>query len=344
MNAPLTALLAMLAASGAVSPTPGHAPGARAGAAPPPASPILGAGAREAGSGGAVAVVTFRDTITVGARAIHLGDVAVVEGRDARLVGRLEGVEVGSAPLHGHSRTVSAGYAKVRIRQIGVDPAKLEFHGPELINVSRPEQVVTGASIRKAALAAIQAAHPGEAAELTSTLADLRLPVGAVQLQAGEVRPSVTSTGSLTVQILVAGQEEALVPVGFRIARLSPAVVAVRDLPAGQVLTEADLQVEPRPAAALSAVSDVAAAVGQQVAYPVRAGTALSTSMLRPVILVRRGDRVRLICHGPNFTATVTGEALQDAAAGQLVRVRNPGSLREVTGVVTGEQTAEVAY
>src|SRR5205823_7936673 len=68
-----------------------------------------------------VAVITFQPSAEVRGRTIHLSDIAAVEGESTRLVSRLEAVEVGSAPLCGHSRTVSAQYAKIRVRQIGVD-------------------------------------------------------------------------------------------------------------------------------------------------------------------------------------------------------------------------------
>ena len=42
--------------------------------------------------------------------------------------------------------------------------------------------------------------------------------------------------------------------------------------------------------------------------------------------------------------ATATGEALQDGAAGQTIRVRNLGSLKELIGLVMDDQTAEVPF
>ncbi len=291
------------------------------------------------------AVVTFRGSAVVSGRVIRLGDIAVVEGRDRQLIARLEAVDVGSAPLRGGSRTVSADYSQVRIRQIGVNPARLQFHGPQLVTVSRPDQVLPGSALQKAACEAVEAANPGAAAQVTFAPADLRLPVGAVQLKAAGDNLVLNNSGSVVVQVLVAGHEEARVPVSFRLARLAPAVVALRDVPAGEVLTDADLRIEPRPAApGLLVVSDLAQAVGQQAAAPIRSGSVLNASMLKAPLLVRRGMRVKLICKTATFVASVMGEALQDAAAGQPVRVRNLNSMREVTGVVTGEETAEVPF
>jgi flagella basal body P-ring formation protein FlgA len=154
-----------------------------------------------------------------------------------------------------------------------------------------------------------------------------------------------SDSGTIAVQVLVDRQEAAVVPMSFRLLRSAPAVVAVRDLSPGAVLTAGDLRIEPRsvlPGPLL--LSDASLAIGQQVATPIRGGTALTASMVKPAILVRRGARVRLICKGPTFVATIAAEALEDGAAGQLVRCRNLTSLRDVTGLVVDEQTAEVPF
>jgi flagella basal body P-ring formation protein FlgA len=329
MNAPITTLAFFLTLG-----RPGLSPGRYAAAPRTPGVAAL-----------PVALITFRPTVEVSGRVIRLADVAVVEGADPRLVARLEAVDVGAAPLHGHTRSVSAAYAQVRIRQIGVDISRLRFHGPEMVSVSRPEQIITGSALQKMVCAAVEAANPDAKVEVTSFPADLRVPVGAVELKPEGVGPVTGSTGSVVLHVLVAGAEEARVPIGFRVGRLAPVLVAARDLPAGQVLTEADMRVEQRAAAVGPiGLSDVSQAVGQQVAVPLRAGVALTANLIRPAVLVKRGERIRLVCRGPGFIATAIGEALQDGAAGQVIHLRNVASLRELTGVVTSEEMVEVPF
>jgi flagella basal body P-ring formation protein FlgA len=291
------------------------------------------------------AVITFRPSAEVRGKGIQLADVALVESQDARLASRLEGVEVGTAPLCGHSRSVSAEYAKIRVRQIGVDVNRLLFRGADLITVTRPEQFLAGSELVNAAQAAVEIVSPGATAEISFVPRDLRLPVGAVALKTQPVKLVGETSGSVTVQVLIDGQEVAAVPLTFRLLRRAPVVVATRDLPTGTVLTSDDVRVEQRPAiAGRLVVSDTAMAVGQQASMPIKGGTVLTASQLKPAVLIKRGMRIRLVCKGPTFIATATGEALQDGAAGQMVRVRNLSSLRELTGLVIDEQTAEVAF
>jgi flagella basal body P-ring formation protein FlgA len=247
--------------------------------------------------------------------------------------------------LCGHTRTVSAAYARVRIRQIGVDPDRLLIGGADLVTVSQPAQPFPASAVEKAAREAIEAANPGAQAQISSLSQGLSLPTGAVSLQPGSIRMAGSDSGTLPITVLVDGRETASVTVSFRLLRMAPVVVAVRDLPMGTVLTAEDVRLEQRPSTSgLVQLSDLASVVGQQAAAPIKAGIALFPSQLRPAILIRRGARVRLICKGPSFVATAAGEALQDGAAGETVRVRSLSSLREVVGLVVDEQTVEVPF
>jgi flagellar basal body P-ring formation protein FlgA len=296
-------------------------------------------------SSGPLAVITFRSHAQVRGLAIRLADVALVESPRLRLVMALGAIEVGVAPLCGHSWTVSADYTRVRIRQAGLDPERMRFRGADLITVLRPDQLLSGAALQKAATDAIADANPGATVQITFAPRDLHLPVGAVTLTPQPAQMFGTEGGTITVRVLVDHQEAAVVPISFRLLRSAPAVVATRDLPPGKVLTADDLRIEQRPVVpGLLLLGDPTLAIGQQAATPIRGGSALTASMVKPAILVRRGTRIRLICKGPAFVATVTAEALEDGAAGALVHCRNLTSLRDVTGVVVDEQTAEVPF
>src|SRR5207249_9320215 len=140
------------------------------------------------------------------------------------------------------------------------------------------------------------------------------LPLGVVQLKPASPQTWGGPSGSVPVQVLVDGQQEASVTVSYRLLRRAPTVVAAHDLSLDAVVTAEDLRLEERPVVPGSqTLSDLSLVVGQQVTAPIKGGTPLTRSMLKPAILIRRGTRVRLICRGTTFTATAAGEALQDA-------------------------------
>ena len=71
-------------------------------------------------------------------------------------------------------------------------------------------------------------------------------------------------------------------------------------------------------------------------------GTVLTPSNLSPRLLVRSGQRVTLVLDYNGLQIRSTGEALQSAGLGEVVRVRNTQSLKIVEGVVSGEAQVRV--
>ncbi len=95
-------------------------------------------------------------------------------------------------------------------------------------------------------------------------------------------------------------------------------------LPAGAVLTEADLQRtavdwSARPQAPLVDLQD---AVGRTLARAVSAGSALLPADLKARRWFAAGDRVKVVSGGPGFAIAAEGMALSDGQDGQRVRVQ----------------------
>ena len=74
----------------------------------------------------------------------------------------------------------------------------------------------------------------------------------------------------------------------------------------------------------------------------ISAGQALRVSDIRRAVMVKQGQIVMLsIGEKADFQITVRMEALQDGRLGEQVKLKNPESGRQVSGVVTGLNTAK---
>lgn len=342
----IRASLLALAMAGAPAPT-APAPKPPAPKRLPPAPPVMKVVPRTlaAQPAGPAAVITLKANAEVKDRVIRLADIANIEAVDPVISQSLEAVEVGVSPVFGGTRQVSAQFVQIRVKQLGIDPKSLLFQGPLLTTVTRPEQILSGSELAAVTAKTVEEQNPGVTAQVTFTPGDLRLPTGNVEIKPQGARIFNNTSGSMLLLIHVDGHQEASVTVSFRLLRKAPAVVAVRDLLPGSVVGEDDVKLEERfvqPGPLV--LSDLSLAVGQQVATPIKGGTALTSSVLKPALVIRRGTRVKLICKGAAFTITTAGEALQDAVTGQTVRVRNATSLLEVTGVARGPQTVEIPF
>ena len=122
-----------------------------------------------------------------------------------------------------------------------------------------------------------------------------------------------------------------------------PGLVATTALPAGAVLTAADL----KPATVnLSASSSAAPAstdlvVGRALARPLAAGDALRDADLRARQWFAAGDSVRIVAGGSGWRIHGEGQALNPGLEGQTVRVRTESG-RIVSGVAAGDRMVEV--
>jgi flagella basal body P-ring formation protein FlgA len=72
------------------------------------------------------------------------------------------------------------------------------------------------------------------------------------------------------------------------------------------------------------------------------AGQALRLSDIRRATLVKQGQTVMLsIGNKSDFEISIRMEAMQDGRLGEQVKLRNPETGRQVSGVVTGPNTAK---
>lgn len=130
-------------------------------------------------------------------------------------------------------------------------------------------------------------------------------------------------------------------------AHAEPALeVAVprRTMPVGAVVAVDDLEriALPRRRLPEAALTTEAALVGRTVARRLTAGRPIREDDLRRERLVTKGERVRVVFRRGGLELLLEASALEDGAAGDLVRVLNPNGGRELRGVVVGQREVRV--
>ena len=123
-----------------------------------------------------------------------------------------------------------------------------------------------------------------------------------------------------------------------------PALVAARPLPAGSVITAADLaqgEVDLAEDASSALVRDHLV-LGRTLARPVAAGQGLRQAHLKARHWFAAGETVQVVASGPGFRAASVGQALTQGVEGQAVRVRTEGG-RVLTGMPVAERRVEVS-
>ena len=289
------------------------------------------------------AIVRLAPEVVVRTDEISLGDLASIEG-DEGLARRLRQVRLGPAPIPGTSQRIDASYLRLRLDEPGLEPHKVQVVAPDQVVITRASQVLPGPAVVEAAIRRLQErldalgpdGGPYALVPLTR-LGDLRIPAGVLELVAqvqGELSPQ--GVVGATVTVAVDGRSYQTIPLSFRVGRYGNVAVAARALEPKAVLGPGDWQIERRPATeipagALPAIPDGA---DLEAVRPIKAGEALTPTLVRQRIIVRRGELVTLVLEGPGFRITTQGLAVTDARRGDSLRVLNPTSKRETIGKV----------
>ncbi len=142
--------------------------------------------------------------------------------------------------------------------------------------------------------------------------------------------------GRLLRRVRVLGSLEVMLPV----------VVLTRPLPRHAIITLEDVALERRPLTRLpkDVILHQKEIIGLRTRTSLRAGSVLRSSVLEIPPVIHRGALVRIVAQGKNFLVTAVGEARQDGRPGQIIRVRNLASKREVFAQVVDKKTVKVTF
>lgn len=150
--------------------------------------------------------------------------------------------------------------------------------------------------------------------------------------------------GATSVRVHCPGPSPWSIYVSARVTVFDQVLVAARQLTRGDTLTADDIEPARRDLSELSYgyMSNPKEAVGMVVRRRIRPGEALRPNQLTRPNLVERGETVTLTAESGGVQVRMSGKALNDAARGEVVQVRNTVSRRVVEGVVVGRGQVRV--
>ncbi|WP_324670441.1 flagella basal body P-ring formation protein FlgA [Geochorda subterranea] len=286
------------------------------------------------GEGGAPPSVAATGRITLELRAqaetagpsIRLGDVAVYAGGDEGLWQRVQGVELGAAPLPGQSRTLPLAAIEQRLRQARVDPATVEWIGGVEATVVTARGLPVEAAPIEAAIRTYLAGATGRAGS-------------AVTLRAVEVPAGV---------LVPPGRLTAMVVSGPPVLREGPAVFAVDLLvdgtPQRRVWVRAALEAAAvtRGMPVIRRAETAAPPWGEGPRATGSSGDEALAGAERGTAQVPRGSPVTVVVRRGAVTVTWQGVSLEPAGIGEPIEVRNPVSGAVVRAVLMATGLAVV--
>jgi flagella basal body P-ring formation protein FlgA len=310
---------------------------------------VLLAAATAAGGAGLISLRVY-DQVEIEADQILLGKIARIDGDDARLVRELEAVVIGRSPLPGKSRSLDSATILLRLKQSGIDLARIEMQVPPEIQVSRGAIEVGRERIEQIVKAFIQQQFAGKGQ--TVQIKEIRgaepvwLPKGSLSYQVAAPRNTASGSLPLTVTLKVNDDFEKRVMVTAVVEVLVNAVVTTRSLGRFKPIEESDVEVRPVDVSGLPSdyIAEPEAVLGKRTRRLLDANTVLRPDLVESQPIVKRGDRVRIILESAGMRITAVGEVKQKGCLGERIPVVNLDSNKVIQARVVDTQTVKIDF
>jgi flagella basal body P-ring formation protein FlgA len=285
--------------------------------------------------------------VTVEDSLLTLGQVSVIRG-DAALAATAREIGMGRLSLPGQKALLDRPTILSRLATTGISVQDVRLTGADAVIVRRCQKIISAEEFIDLGKTFLARHPPGPGVcGLTPALKprDLTLPRPAADVQLTPRFVKSSARGYVTVQIAVAagGQELGTRDISFRLKYQGHRVVTLQEIAEGETITSENVKIE-------TTVGDQPEPAGWQPPYgqvatrKLAADTELRRDMISPPpspILVRRNDTVVIRVERPGLLVTAVGTALQEARAGEYVKVRNADSSRIIICKVSADGTVE---
>jgi flagella basal body P-ring formation protein FlgA len=292
--------------------------------------------------------LSLQSSVQVADNQVLLSDL--LSSQDAARLEKLSGpISLFRAPEPGKTRKVSREtLARLVSRQI--KPDQLRLTGAASVTISRkgiwiePEEM-------EAALSDFLASAARELPGVTLEFEKLYLPsrfmvaAGVIEHQVIPADRRVIGSRRMTLITRVNSQVVANQSIRVAIKASAQVVVLTSSLGRGDSLTAGDLALSELDISGLDEpFFAFEPLLGKQLKRVVRPGQPLLRNQVAFPPLIKRGDRVTIQARNPEILLNAMGEARQNGELGEMIRVRNNSSQREIICQVQASGLVSVEF
>ncbi len=286
----------------------------------------------------------------VSSKLIRLGEISEIKGEDALLSEKLKAIVLGKAPQPGETRSISAHYIESKVRQNGIDSTAIILNLPETIGVVSEAVVISPEKVEKIIRQFILKKMPWDPEQASIRIS----PPKSITLPAGKIAYDVTprrnenylGKTSLSLVFAVNGEIEKKLWISARIDVSKEVVVCSRPMERHYVIIQDDVRLEKMSLAELphDVITDPLEVIGKRTKRGIDASSILRYNFLEVLPLVNRGDLVTIVAESEVVKITTQGVVTEKGSKGEMVRVINTGSRKEIFARVRDARTVEVEF
>lgn len=291
--------------------------------------------------------ITFRDSATVTAHEIRLGDIARFSEESA-MVQAMRTLVVGQSPAAGTSAFLRS--VSIRDYLLGSQrlPADIYWQGASVITVKRQGVEIVSSDIMRRINDFIENEQDQlpEARYLFTPRAQVLpfvVPTGDLTCDVIPSNPAILGSTRFSLIFRVDGKVVKNMSVRGKLEALQNAVVSAKPIKRGTIIKREHLKHAIVDISELSSPgANADQLIGKKLKRTVRAGTVLSLANVEALPIVHRGERVKIIISTGPMLLTATGLAHNDGRKDQVIKVQNVRSRKILFCKVTAPGMVEV--
>jgi flagella basal body P-ring formation protein FlgA len=291
--------------------------------------------------------------VTIKDSCLKLGEVGIIRGNppEDELAAKASEIVLGQISMPGQEIIIDRQMVLSRLACNGIPTSKVTLKGAEKITVRQQRQTIRGDEFVTLASSFLKS-NPPDASVCQWN--PIRTPKDFVIGEIGEdirfsprlVQSSITDQARVEIGVLSGGKKIGVREVTFRLKYNCHKAVTLVDIPAGAVISPENVKTE-------ETESDYPEPVNWRQPYGLIAKRRLTANtVLRPYmleslkspIIVKRNQNVVIQIQTPGLLVTAVGKTMQEASAGEYIKVRNADSQRIILARVNEDGTVEPIF
>jgi flagella basal body P-ring formation protein FlgA len=295
--------------------------------------------------------IVVNDRVNINNDMICLGDIASFSPSDDSRVSLLKGIEISMAPRPNSDQRINKNLLLYKINPHISNESDIRLRVPENLFVHRNAQILSKEMISEIFKDHIISNSPWEKERISFervTAPDgLAFPIGRLKWEIEE-RLNNNYIGNITVTIIfqVNGKPERKVPVAGRVSVSRDVVKTLKRIKSGEIISYNDLALVTERCLKFrgNVFTDIKDAVGKRAVRTIQADKKVLMGMIEDPPMVQKGDRVIIKAENREVRITVAGKVLEDGRPGDLIRVVNINSGKELYATVRKPDLVEVSF
>lgn len=294
--------------------------------------------------------ITIKPEALVAGKAIHLGDIAELDGDEPVRIAALRQIYLGPAPPPGGKTSLNRDQLTQRLIGSNTNFSGIEWGNvPNVVAITSGGQILSGQLLTELATEKIQEQLALTTLEETvvsiqEPLADLIAPLGRIDY---ELTGPGLRAGLVQTAYLIVNSDDVLfvrIPIKYEIRRFAQVALANRTLAARQPLTAQDVQLVRMDVSRMASgyFTDCSEVIGLVSLRALPAGSVIYSYHLEQAVLIKRGDMVVIKAVAGGVEVSAAGVALNDGRKGQLIAVKNSETGRRLNGRVLDKALVQV--